>query len=113
MLRNSRNSRHQFSKERESLNLSTKELWTATCAALVFPGGSDQGYCRRLNGDGTWRIRQLVEGGGSTVDSVLAGTTEVVGGHSRWTKDYLRSLATKIWHSSRFPSLNLFYKEAC
>ena len=41
-----------------------KEPWTASCAALVFPGGADQGYCRTLNGAGNRRIRQYVERGG-------------------------------------------------
>lgn len=41
-----------------------KEPWTATCAAIVFPGGADLGYCRVLNGAGNRRIRQFVENGG-------------------------------------------------
>ena len=41
-----------------------KEPWTASCAAIVFPGGADQGYCRTLNGAGNRRIRQFVEKGG-------------------------------------------------
>lgn len=41
-----------------------KEPWTDSCAALVFPGGADQGYCHTLNGAGNRRIRQYVERGG-------------------------------------------------
>jgi biotin---protein ligase len=50
-----------------------KEPWTATCAALVFPGGADQGYCRTLNGDGNRRIRQFVERGGIYVGFCAGG----------------------------------------
>ncbi|KAL8898918.1 MAG: hypothetical protein Q9207_006459 [Kuettlingeria erythrocarpa] len=41
-----------------------KEPWTASCALLVFPGGADLGYCRKLNGEGNRRISQYVERGG-------------------------------------------------
>lgn len=50
-----------------------KEPWTATCAALVFPGGADQGYCRTLNGEGNRRIRQFVERGGTYVGFCAGG----------------------------------------
>jgi biotin---protein ligase len=50
-----------------------KEPWTATCAALVFPGGADQGYCRTLNGDGNRRIRQFVERGGIYIGFCAGG----------------------------------------
>jgi biotin--protein ligase len=50
-----------------------KEPWTATCAALVFPGGADQGYCRALNGDGNRRIRQFVERGGIYIGFCAGG----------------------------------------
>lgn len=41
-----------------------KEPWTASCALLIFPGGADLGYCRKLNGEGNRRISQYVERGG-------------------------------------------------
>jgi biotin--protein ligase len=50
-----------------------KEPWTATCAALVFPGGADQGYCGTLNGDGNRRIRQFVERGGVYIGFCAGG----------------------------------------
>ena len=50
-----------------------KEPWTASCAALVFPGGADQGYCRTLNGAGNRRIRQFVEKGGLYVGFCAGG----------------------------------------
>nr|KAK5448604.1 biotin holocarboxylase synthetase [Exophiala xenobiotica] len=50
-----------------------KEPWTASCAALVFPGGADQGYCRTLNGDGNRRIRQFVERGGTYIGFCAGG----------------------------------------
>lgn len=42
-----------------------KEPWTASCALLVFPGGADQGYCHKLNGEGNRRIAQYVARGGA------------------------------------------------
>lgn len=50
-----------------------KEPWQATCAALVFPGGADQGYCRTLNGAGNRRIRQYVEQGGKYIGFCAGG----------------------------------------
>ena len=50
-----------------------KEPWTATCAALVFPGGADLGYCRTLDGDGNRRIRQFVERGGVYIGFCAGG----------------------------------------
>jgi len=50
-----------------------KEPWTASCAALVFPGGADQGYCRTLNGEGNRRIRQFVERGGIYIGFCAGG----------------------------------------
>lgn len=50
-----------------------KEPWTASCAALVFPGGADQGYCRILNGEGNRRIRRYVEGGGVYIGFCAGG----------------------------------------
>lgn len=50
-----------------------KEPWTATCAALVFPGGADQGYCNTLNGEGNRRIRQFVERGGKYIGFCAGG----------------------------------------
>lgn len=39
--------------------------WSASCALLVFPGGADLDYCRKLNGAGNRSISQYVERGGS------------------------------------------------
>lgn len=50
-----------------------KEPWTANCAAIVFPGGADQGYCRTLNGEGNRRIRQYVERGGIYIGFCAGG----------------------------------------
>lgn len=50
-----------------------KEPWTASCAALVFPGGADQGYCSTLNGEGNRRIRQFVERGGKYIGFCAGG----------------------------------------
>lgn len=50
-----------------------KEPWQATCAALVFPGGADQGYCRTLNGAGNRRVRQYVEQGGKYIGFCAGG----------------------------------------
>ena len=50
-----------------------KEPWTASCAALVFPGGADQGYCKTLNGAGNRRIRQFVENGGIYIGFCAGG----------------------------------------
>ncbi|EXJ80802.1 biotin apo-protein ligase [Capronia epimyces CBS 606.96] len=50
-----------------------KEPWTASCAALVFPGGADQGYCKTLNGEGNRRIRQFVERGGIYIGFCAGG----------------------------------------
>lgn len=50
-----------------------KEPWTATCAAVVFPGGADQGYCNTLNGEGNRRIRQFVERGGLYIGFCAGG----------------------------------------
>ncbi|EHY59008.1 Biotin-protein ligase [Exophiala dermatitidis] len=50
-----------------------KEPWTASCAALVFPGGADQGYCNTLNGEGNRRIRQFVERGGVYIGFCAGG----------------------------------------
>ena len=50
-----------------------KEPWQSTCAALVFPGGADQGYCRTLNGAGNRRIRQYVEQGGKYIGFCAGG----------------------------------------
>lgn len=50
-----------------------KEPWQPTCAALVFPGGADQGYCRTLNGAGNRRIRQYVEQGGKYIGFCAGG----------------------------------------
>jgi biotin---protein ligase len=50
-----------------------KEPWTASCAAIVFPGGADQGYCRTLSGAGNRRIRQFVENGGLYIGFCAGG----------------------------------------
>ena len=50
-----------------------KEPWTASCAALVFPGGADQGYCNTLDGEGNRRIRQFVERGGAYIGFCAGG----------------------------------------
>ena len=50
-----------------------KEPWTASCAALVFPGGADLGYCRTLNGEGNRRIRRYVEQGGIYIGFCAGG----------------------------------------
>ena len=50
-----------------------KEPWTASCAALVFPGGADQGYCRTLNGEGNRRIKRYVESGGVYIGFCAGG----------------------------------------
>lgn len=50
-----------------------KEPWQSTCAAIVFPGGADQGYCRTLNGAGNRRIRQFVEQGGKYIGFCAGG----------------------------------------
>lgn len=50
-----------------------KEPWQSSCAALVFPGGADQGYCRTLNGPGNRRIRQYVEQGGKYIGFCAGG----------------------------------------
>lgn len=50
-----------------------KEPWQSSCAALVFPGGADQGYCRTLNGAGNRRIRQYVEQGGRYIGFCAGG----------------------------------------
>ncbi len=50
-----------------------KEPWTSSCAALVFPGGADLGYCRTLNGEGNRRIRQYVERGGIYIGLCAGG----------------------------------------
>lgn len=50
-----------------------KEPWQSTCAALVFPGGADQGYCRTLNGAGNRRIRHFVEQGGKYIGLCAGG----------------------------------------
>lgn len=50
-----------------------KEPWQSSCAALVFPGGADQGYCRTLNGAGNRRIRQYVEQGGKYIGFCAGG----------------------------------------
>lgn len=50
-----------------------KEPWTASCAALVIPGGADQGYCKTLNGEGNRRIRQFVERGGVYIGLCAGG----------------------------------------
>ncbi|EXJ90358.1 biotin apo-protein ligase [Capronia coronata CBS 617.96] len=50
-----------------------KEPWTASCAAVVFPGGADQGYCKTLNGEGNRRIRQFVERGGIYIGFCAGG----------------------------------------
>ena len=42
-----------------------KEPWKPSCALLVFPGGADLDYCRKLNGAGNRNISQYVERGGS------------------------------------------------
>lgn len=42
-----------------------KGQWKASCALLVFPGGADLDYCRKLNGAGNRSISQYVERGGS------------------------------------------------
>lgn len=38
--------------------------WEEKAAALIFPGGRDIPYHKALQGEGNWRIRQYVEGGG-------------------------------------------------
>lgn len=50
-----------------------KEPWPASCAALVFPGGADQAYCKTLNGQGNRRIRQYVESGGNYIGFCAGG----------------------------------------
>lgn len=50
-----------------------KEPWAPSCAAVVFPGGADQGYCRTLNGEGNRRIRQFVERGGVYIGFCAGG----------------------------------------
>ena len=50
-----------------------KEPWIPTCAAIVFPGGADQGYCSTLNGAGNRRIRQFVENGGLYIGFCAGG----------------------------------------
>lgn len=50
-----------------------KEPWTASCAALVIPGGADLPYCRTLNGPGNRRIRQYVEQGGKYIGFCAGG----------------------------------------
>ncbi|KAI1619042.1 biotin-protein ligase [Exophiala viscosa] len=50
-----------------------KEPWTASCAALVVPGGADLGYCTTLNGEGNRRIRQFVERGGIYIGFCAGG----------------------------------------
>ncbi|KIX02288.1 biotin-[acetyl-CoA-carboxylase] ligase [Rhinocladiella mackenziei CBS 650.93] len=50
-----------------------REPWTASCAALVIPGGADQGYCKALNGEGNRRIRQFVERGGIYIGFCAGG----------------------------------------
>ena len=50
-----------------------KEPWTASCAALIFPGGADLGYCRTLNGEGNRRIRRYVEQGGTYIGFCAGG----------------------------------------
>lgn len=50
-----------------------KEPWTASCAALVIPGGADLPYCRTLNGAGNRRIRQYVEQGGKYIGFCAGG----------------------------------------
>lgn len=50
-----------------------KEPWPNSCAAVVFPGGADQGYCRTLNGEGNRRIRRFVEGGGAYIGFCAGG----------------------------------------
>jgi biotin---protein ligase len=50
-----------------------KEPWPSSCAAVVFPGGADQGYCRTLNGEGNRRIRRFVEAGGVYIGFCAGG----------------------------------------
>ncbi len=50
-----------------------KEPWTASCALLVFPGGADLGYCRKLNGEGNRRISQFVQRGGAYLGFCAGG----------------------------------------
>lgn len=50
-----------------------KEPWTPSCAAVVFPGGADQGYCSALNGEGNRRIRQFVDRGGIYIGFCAGG----------------------------------------
>ena len=47
--------------------------WPSTCAAIVFPGGADLGYCRTLNGEGNRRIRRFVESGGVYIGFCAGG----------------------------------------
>ena len=49
------------------------EPWPPSCAAVVFPGGADQGYCRTLNGEGNRRIRHFVEAGGLYIGFCAGG----------------------------------------
>ena len=49
------------------------EPWTGTCAALVFPGGGDLGYCRLLNGAGNRIIRNYVANGGRYIGFCAGG----------------------------------------
>lgn len=50
-----------------------KEPWPASCAAVVFPGGADQAYCRTLNGEGNGLIRRFVEAGGVYIGFCAGG----------------------------------------
>ncbi|KAF7503141.1 hypothetical protein GJ744_004283 [Endocarpon pusillum] len=50
-----------------------KEPWPSSCAAVVFPGGADKGYCRILNGEGNRRIRRFVEAGGVYIGFCAGG----------------------------------------
>jgi len=45
-------------------NTVIEEPWTASCAALVFPGVTDRGFCLTLNGEENRQIRQCIERGG-------------------------------------------------
>ncbi|KAI9715170.1 MAG: hypothetical protein M1812_006149 [Candelaria pacifica] len=50
-----------------------KEPWTTSCALLVFPGGADLAYCRKLNGEGNRRISQFVQRGGAYLGLCAGG----------------------------------------
>jgi biotin---protein ligase len=50
-----------------------KEPWTAACALVVFPGSTDQGYCKTLNGEGNRRISQYVQRGGKFIGFCAGG----------------------------------------